>query len=320
MSTTTAHRIQNLSTATPVEIDTELVRLAHAYAHAEQIRDSESDRITEAQRDEAATAMYELATEMDRLSGEYSLRPWRRWYWVPGGHVHDGGEYDDRRCHSLYATTATNIDPRLSDSDLAAAVTRHGWDVCTHCAPDAPTLPGGNAPGERLAEEAERDGTCLNYRPTWKDGRRGAYAVCDRSTGGCGETYVTVTSTGRIKKHTNAEWKDAQERKARLEDPKLIGNVDGTALVVDREELRTVIAARNAWYRHAGWVDYSQRYGSDNPEFKAEQQAAADRCAEALARKAGQTVEEWLAVMAPKLARKLAAEDRQAAKIRQGYA
>jgi hypothetical protein len=309
MTTTT---LPNLAAASPVEIDTELVRLAIDYARAQAIRDSDSDRVDDGQRSEAATAMYVLATEMDRLSNEYNRRPWRRWYWVPGGHAHDGGERDDNRCRTLYQSTVTNLDPRLSGSDLAAAVTRYGWHVCTVCAPDAPMQPGYRTAGTRLAEQAAQDGTCLNITPTWKEGRRGRYAVC----ASCGETYVTVTSLGRIRKHVNREWKDAQDRTARLTDPKLIGTETGEELRVAGEVLRTVIAARNAWYRHAGWVDYTERYGRDNPAFKAEHQGYADQVAAALARKAGQTVEAWKAEMEPKLKVKLEREARAAAKHR----
>lgn len=297
--TTTTGNITDLAAATPVEIDTDLVRVMMDYQRADQLANAE--RIDEDTRADALDRMGRLAEERRRLDLEYARRPWRRWYWVPQGHLHDGGERDTERCRTLYESTQTGIDPRLSGADLPAAVERWGWHVCTVCAPDAPVHAGFRTAGTRMAEQAAQDGTCFNAEPSYDaNGRRyRGYGDC----AACGARGVSVTSTGRLRKHESAEWRAAKDRAERL-DPtsNKIGTPTGERLRIDGNTIATVISARNAWYWHKENAERSRR--ADRDDLAVKYEGFANQAAEALAAKAEKTVDAWLAEMEPKLAAK----------------
>lgn len=161
----------DLSTATPVEIDTELARI---WAEIEKVRRwlnsdlahmasrwlYEGDRpAIEARIAEREAAIEALRAEARPFEIEYLRRPWKRYFLVTNGngHVHRG-----MGCSTCYSTTlyAWLID--LADCDEAAMVAEYGEMACTVCFPAAPTMKGfGDGTSARArrtaAELAERE-------------------------------------------------------------------------------------------------------------------------------------------------------------------
>lgn len=282
-------------TSSPVEIDTRLKALWHAMARHEATVNA--PRITADQREAIIAAHRAAQAEAAPLEQAYNDRRWTRWYWVPRGHVHD-----NYHCPTLYVTTERHLDPTLSGSDEAAAVGRWGWRVCTICAPSATVLPAYRTAGTYAAEQASVTGDCLNLVPAWRDTKWGRVADC----GVCEARGLSVTSLGNLRKHKHQRNADDAARAARINDPKLIGAPGGDELVVDRDTLRTLIAAERAYMRHLQFADWA-----GNPD---EHRAHAETIAVALAAKAGCTVGEIHESMAPRVAKAKARSDREAAK------
>ncbi len=173
MSTTTA----NVTTMTPVEIDTELARLWNEVERERTWLASDRKSLTsrymnswdrpttEARIIEREARIVALRDEAEPFEMEYMRRGmWNRYFLVTNGngHVHRG-----TNCSTCYATTlyAWLID--LADCDEAAMIEEWGERACTVCFPDAPVNPFYNRPARvdreareaRAAEKAAREAT-----------------------------------------------------------------------------------------------------------------------------------------------------------------
>lgn len=112
---------------------------------------------------------------------------WSRFFVVQGGHIHQSPG-----CHSLRPTTRLGWLPELSGESEADAVAAHGPTLCTHCFKSAPV--------EWTTQHQVIDPlACLGGSVVSGSFRRrmhGGIGVC----GECGQ-LVTVTSTGKVRKH-----------------------------------------------------------------------------------------------------------------------
>lgn len=161
---------QNLSTMTPVEIDTELARLwgeiqtKQHYLHSEHDylvrctagtandwRREECEKAIEAYKAKIA----ELQAEAAPFEAEFKARGgWLRYFLVTNqsGHVHRG-----MGCTTCFETTQYAWVVELADCDEAKMVEEFGEKACTVCFPDAPANPSFHGPGRRdAAAKAER--------------------------------------------------------------------------------------------------------------------------------------------------------------------
>jgi hypothetical protein len=137
---------ENLFTATPAEIDTEIARLQgqlgslHAMRHrAHQMLTSEFS--TEAERDEAREAYGEANSKISvlgnliyALESEYGRRGgWMRYYVVDNnnGHLHT-----TTHCQTTYDTTEWVWMPGMSGMTKAQAVVEGGSLTCLACFPE----------------------------------------------------------------------------------------------------------------------------------------------------------------------------------------
>ncbi|MFC0504174.1 hypothetical protein [Micromonospora costi] len=273
--------------STPAEIDGRLIELWMTYAHHRAI--AESDRLSDDVRDAANQAAREAAEEAEPLEAAYRERQWPRWWWVPNGHLHREGD-----CSTLYASTERNLTAAASGMDDAQVVKRYGWHVCAVCVPNAPVLDGFRTPGTYAAAEAAANGDCLNKVPTYVNNRGWtAWGGC----GECGARGVAVTSLGNLRKHKHQRMADDAARKARIDDPRLIGTPTGEVLKVDRSEIKTKRTAEIEWVRYMEYVGLGWT-GDDYRTF-------ARQIAEALAAKDGVTVEDVEARLQLKVDKKL---------------
>ncbi|PZG12987.1 hypothetical protein C1I95_24575 [Micromonospora craterilacus] len=295
MAEVTAH-------STPAEIDTRLIKLWLTYAHNRAIADS--DRIAASIRDTANQAARDAAEQAEPLEAAYRERLWNRWWWVPNGHLHREGE-----CSTLYASTDRNLTAAASGMDDAQVVERYGWHVCTVCVPNAPVLDGFRTPGTYATAEADAKGICLNKTPARVNRR---YATPYGSCGDCDAHGIAVTSLGNLRQHPHARKAADTARKARIEDPKLIGTATGEVLKVDGWEIKTRRTAEIDWVRHMENGD--ERGWASNQEWQAEQRGFARQIAEALAAKDRVTVEEIEARLMPKVDAKIRKFQREMAK------
>jgi hypothetical protein len=114
--------------------------------------------------------------------GEYSTRPWNRYFLVKNdnGHVHRG-----MNCRTCFADTHYGWLVELADCNEDAMVEEWGERACTVCFPDAPTNPLYNRPArvdreaqearaaekaEKAAEKAEKAITDVDGSPLKIDG------------------------------------------------------------------------------------------------------------------------------------------------------
>lgn len=282
--------------STPAQIDARLIELWATYAHNRAIADS--DRFSDSIRDAANQAARAAAEQAEPLEAAYLERRWTRWWWVPNGHLHREGQ-----CSTLYASTERNLTAAASGMDDAQVVKQYGWHVCTVCVPDAPTLDGFRTPGTYAAAEADAKGICLNKRPSNVNrSYNSAYGRCDA----CGARGIAVTSLGNLRQHPHARKAADAARKARIEDPKLIGTATGEVLKVDGWEIKTRRTAEIEWVRYMEYVGLGWA-GKDYREF-------ARQIAEALAAKDNVTVAEVEARLQAKVDRNLRKIARAAAK------
>ena len=210
----------NLSTATPVEIDTALAEIyTRLYAEwgiqdrlAKHIEDMEKGLAKRAegdlryssytqeslvrlvqQMDESVARASAIHAETQPYEAEYRSRPWSRFFLVQnnGGHIHSS-----MHCSTCYPTTRFGWLPALSGQTEAEAVAAHGAILCTVCYPSAPV----EYTDRRDPSVCEGSG---RYYADGKPSRVGFYSgnwgtcpVCD--------TRQTVTKTGKIRKHKKA--------------------------------------------------------------------------------------------------------------------
>ncbi len=148
MSTATT----DLTTLTPVEIDTELARLwgetqkyegwlASLERHiAKGWSNPGREADDRAQAEKYRLTIAGLRDEARPFEGEYTHRGgWLRYFLVTNGngHVHRG-----MHCSTCYPTTTYAWLIDLADCDEAAMVAEWGEKACTVCFPSAPTMRG----------------------------------------------------------------------------------------------------------------------------------------------------------------------------------
>lgn len=291
MTTTTTDQVT--ATSTPAEIDGRLVKLYWAAAHHQAVINA--DRISDNDRAAAAEALAGIAAQAAPLERAYNERRWARWYWVPKGHLHREGD-----CSTLYASTERNLTPAASGADDEKVVEMWGWHICTVCVPNAPALPAFRTAGTHANAEADAKGICLNKTPSNVNrSYRSAFGTCDA----CEAIGIAVTSLGKLRQHPHARKAADAARKARIEDPKLIGTATGEVLKVDGWEIKT---RRTAEINYVQYMENADPRGwSDNPAFQADQRRFAQQIAEALAAKDKVTVEEIAARLQPKVDKKV---------------
>lgn len=142
----------NLSTATPVEIDTKLAELYMAEAKArhlynriqqafvdEQVAKVEGkyyyNPFTQADEQDAYEKLHAIIEQELPLEAEYERRPWQRYWHVTNnnGHIHDS-----QSCSSCYPDTQYAWRTDLSGLRDTEVVEREAYNACSVCMPIAP--------------------------------------------------------------------------------------------------------------------------------------------------------------------------------------
>lgn len=142
----------------------------------------------------------DLAMEMLPYEAEFARRPWTRFYVVQGGHIHSS--MDCSTCNKMGKRTKFGWLPEMSgqseDQALEALVTESAKTIlCTVCYPSAPVAWTVVRPD---ANQCPGSGTFDYPRETARLGYySGNYGVCNH----CGER-ITVSSTGKMRKHKKA--------------------------------------------------------------------------------------------------------------------
>lgn len=231
--------------------------------------------------------------QIDTREAEHSRRPWPRFFVVYGGHIHSS-----RACTTCYPTTQFGWLPMLSGKTEADAVAHFEEKsspevLCSVCYPSAPVEWRTPRPSEDACPgtgKAPVEGTHRNRFPT-------GYGRCPE----CGSNE-TVTASYSIRKHKHAGEKAAAEAAARLADPKLISNPDGSLLKVDGQTHRTVRAAEIAYVDALMWARSAEAHGK--PSLAEDRREHAVTILAALAAKAGTTPEAVAEKLAPRVTRK----------------
>lgn len=155
--------IDRITSATPVEIDTELAQLTHRMneiAHGVERckRLLKSDYISTAGRAEYEDSIIVLTEEAKRvvadiepLVNEWNERRWSRFYLVTNGNGH---VHSSTHCTTCYMNTSYAWLPQLSGASEDEAVEEYGEKMCTVCFPSAPANPKFHGPG-RIDREAQ---------------------------------------------------------------------------------------------------------------------------------------------------------------------
>ncbi|RKR92696.1 hypothetical protein BDK92_7174 [Micromonospora pisi] len=248
----------------------------------------------------AATAdLAAIEAEAASLEAEWVRRGrWTRYFTVQqhDGHIHSS--MNCSTCNRGMSATRFTWNPDLSGLTEAEAVAKLGPNLCTVCFPSAPVewTRGADTDAVALA-----DGWCLNRVPTDSNyNTHRPYGRCND----CDARNVPLTQQG-LRKHKHERNLTEAARKARREDPKLIGTPEGDELRVDRETIKTVVAAKNRYVWHMEWVLTSR-----NPAFAADHAKHAATIAEALAAKLGKRVDEIRAELQPRVTKMLKAYGR----------
>jgi hypothetical protein len=172
----------NLTTATPVQIDTQLAAIDRQLFVAYQRLQSTAgwlakveqniagtnaydalrykDYLPEARKlaEQAAKVVAELEAQAAPLHAEYDRRPWTRAWMVmnTGGHAHRV-----TNCSTCFPTTRFGWLPQVAGMDQAQIIAAIGSDACTVCYPDAPVVdlkrPRTVFTLDEQAAQAERD-------------------------------------------------------------------------------------------------------------------------------------------------------------------
>jgi hypothetical protein len=209
----------DITTATPVEIDTALAeiytRLYSQYdaldLNAKHIADMENglaklaagnrsyssytqeglDRLF-AKREEIKGRVREIKAETVPFEDEFKARGgWTRFFLVQnnGGHIHSS-----MHCSSCFPTTRFGWLPQISGLTEAEAVAAHGAILCTICYPSAPTEWTDRHDDSVCPGSGAYYNSSLPHRgPHFYSGN---WATCE----GCGTTQ-TMMKSGKIRKH-----------------------------------------------------------------------------------------------------------------------
>lgn len=149
--------------------------------------------------DKAREVIAQVHAEAEPLEAEYLRRPWSRFFLVTSsaGHIHSSQD-----CSTCNSRTEYGWYPEFSGQTMAEAIA--AWDergtseiLCTVCFPDAPVA---------RTQKPVEDGLCpgsgtYNYpretaRLGYYSGNYGECSHCDQR--------ITVTSTGKMRKHKTA--------------------------------------------------------------------------------------------------------------------
>jgi hypothetical protein len=214
----------DLTTATPVEIDTALAEIyGRLYAQQDKtaqllgwIRDMKDglakqragDRryssynpkrlgdLEEKYADSQDEALRILA-ETYPYESEYRRRPWTRFFLVNnnGGHIHSS--MDCSTCNNGKSPTRFGWLPNLSGQSEPEAVAAHGAILCTVCYPSAPSEWTDRRDDSVCPGSGKYFNSSLPHRgPHFYSGN---WATCET----CGTTQTMVKS-GKIRKHKKA--------------------------------------------------------------------------------------------------------------------
>ncbi|TDC34225.1 hypothetical protein E1211_17925 [Micromonospora sp. 15K316] len=294
----------NVTTATPVEIDTQLADIDRRAAQAEQ-------SIAAA----AVTIHYALGERPRYVTRTRRERPTSDTDAITAARAHGDERVPRMAAGYTYADLVRKYDTAVNTlAAIEAEATplnaefarRGGWSrfftvqqhnghihshmACSTC----------NRNGQRTAFAWNPELSGLSQAEAIAKFDRRAYVLCTVCY-----PNAPVEWTVRPPRPTKQEReRQAQEaaRHARINDPKLIGTPDGEVLKVDGAVLRTVRSAEIAYVNAMFWAEYSRRNGTANPEDG--EHAAV--IAAALAAKAGTTVEQVEQRLAKRVARKVA--------------
>lgn len=216
----------DLTTATPVEIDTALAEIYNRlYTTQDEIKrqihfieDLEGGIEKEAAGDGRYTGylrMYgdkllDMRTNLNALreratdilaetapyEAEYQRRPWTRFFLVQnnGGHIHSS-----MSCSTCYITTRFGWLPNLSGLTEAEAVAAHGAILCTVCYPSAPVEWTDGRDDSVCPGSGQHYDTDQKSRVGYYSGNWGHCVECGK--------VQTITKIGNIRKHKKEESK-----------------------------------------------------------------------------------------------------------------
>jgi hypothetical protein len=284
--------MMDLTTSTPAEIDTWYAPIWDRRLRALQTRRHEgwvlaqhkdSTKPADVRKANHAYQAVQKATEIilatDSDADDYDAEWNRRHGWTQAWLVtsSDGHIHSSRHCHTLYWSTTIGLIPQLSGLAQDEIVGEAGEAACTVCYP--------NAPVEVRARPAKFGP--IAQRRAAAEKRQAELAV----------------------KRAAAAVKAITER-------------DGSPLLDDLGwEIKTERTAEIAYVRAAAeavtWTDESakENYPQRWAEFSAREAAYAERLLDALAAKHDETVEAARERLAGKVAKKIASERRENAKV-----
>lgn len=213
-----------------------------------------------------------LDARVEELDAIYNSNPWTRAFLVinSNGHVHSS-----MACTTCFSTTRYNWLIQYSNDDEATIVADAGQDACTVCYPTAPaeTL---NRPSRIVTADKVAKAEAKAARDAKREEKL-AKAKASAPTAS-GETLIVT--------YPDYAYKNIDGEKVRV-------------AVTRKEEIKTERTAVTEWLSNAGWLAHT-----DNAEFIAKKTAINNQIVEALAGKHGVTVEEELAMLNAKLAKR----------------
>lgn len=121
----------------------------------------------------------------------------------------------------------------------------------------------------------------------------------------CYPSAPVILTAPRPTREQAAANRAAAAERARVADPKLIATADGTPLRVDGSPLRTVRSAEIAGVDHLFWAAYARHIGAPDESYARQHEGHTAAIVEALAHKAGTTEAEVLAALIVKAVKKV---------------
>jgi len=195
--------MSNLSTQTPVQIDTALAELLYEESKARRTLDSMNERViqrreadasgkfwpysapSEEEVREAHSALAAVIAKIGPLEAEYERRPWRRYWHVTNanGHIHTS-----QSCTSCFPDTQYGWRTDLSGLTDVEVVEREAYNACSVCMPIAPAEQKAARERynreQREARKAEREAKADEkaekaYKRAVKHAEKVAKALCE---------------------------------------------------------------------------------------------------------------------------------------------
>ena len=306
----------NLSEKTPVEIDTEIVRINELIAEQNSIIARgiyiiktanlriEQDaydaaqipvRIAKAEADirAAKLALMPLRDEVSPLHAEYLKRNWTRYFVVQNsnGHIHQ-----DMHCSTCFASTQYGWMTQHSGLTAEEMIKIYGEDMCSECYPQAPVLSNGFRKSVADKQAVSCDGDGKYHGDVARDGWQRLCVAPQVTCKVCGES-AAITKSGNIRRHdTPAE----VARKEKAKNPE--------KLVVGRQTYKT---------RRAAEIALSQACGVEDGKLVPSEHAQA--IAEILAERDGVLVETLLKPFAKKVIARELRHAREGLKYLRGH-